>query len=495
MKHLSVRKIGRLLQVVNAFTISLGIAISPIAHALQVTIKQEIKVRAQDGAQLRAFDVLPAGSVIDVPVQYRIAGSDGKVDFERTLNNWLKKAGYADSDIKHAATTTERSDYFFPIRVVSAPGFDAAKIRDINDRNSYVALRHLQLSGSILATDSETPVFDGVPFRSVEYAKAAPAKAAVAKSPAPEKAPSARKVPAETVKPVSGSVVRSSGKPKAAVTATADSAPASAATQDGAGLTCTTCGLSTGEPSAALTEILKTIGPVLAKIPQSSSSTEELKQAMKSTFESTCHMSLAAFDKHVQSVSAAYKIPADYFYRQMFKESSGNCEKPGKRGEIGIFQQLRGGSKNPVRSLEKAAVLLNNKLTLLSQDKVVGGADGYNYEGFPKSVMFDSKGYATDFGMRVALTAYNSQEQWAVRAKRDLLQFNSKNGDHLNPNNWDDLRIFFLRRALTDKQQQVAFGTSGSKVNGRKVSRSLGNLQYAELIVPRESGTIITASN
>ncbi|HVK60049.1 MAG TPA: hypothetical protein VM432_00815, partial [Bdellovibrionales bacterium] len=173
------RYLHRGLRTLNALVLVTGVAVSPIAHALQTTLqvslKKELKVRTLDSLKMTAVATLPVGSVVQIPVQFQVLGNDGKVDLDLTLNNWLKKAGYSDSEMNPSLNGGERNDFFFPIRVVSAPGLDAEKVEELNQRDTYVALRHLSLQDQALVVDSPAEVFnappikDFTPFRSIEY--------------------------------------------------------------------------------------------------------------------------------------------------------------------------------------------------------------------------------------------------------------------------------------------------------------------------------------
>ncbi|MES2857115.1 MAG: hypothetical protein V4692_14700 [Bdellovibrionota bacterium] len=93
----------------------------------------------------------------------------------------------------------------------------------------------------------------------------------------------------------------------------------------------------------------------------------------------------------------------------------------------------------------------------------------------------------------VPISGYNSNVTWAVRAKHDLKIFNARHKTNLNPLNYEDLRVFFLRAALNDRDQVKYFGSADPKVTGRSVGtfknkgNTLINLAYMENVVPRQS--------
>jgi hypothetical protein len=91
----------------------------------------------------------------------------------------------------------------------------------------------------------------------------------------------------------------------------------------------------------------------------------------------------------------------------------------------------------------------------------------------------------------LAASAYNGGERWVMYAKSDLDTFNRRHGTNLDPYNWEDLRIFYLRRFLGSDRENDYLGRS---ISGR-TSRALINLAYSENVVPRKrsgSGETLT---
>ncbi|HVK60915.1 MAG TPA: hypothetical protein VM432_05165, partial [Bdellovibrionales bacterium] len=210
---------------------------------------------------------------------------------------------------------------------------------------------------------------------------------------------------------------------------------------------------------------------------------------LRSNFEKSCGMKLSTFDRHLKEVETQFKIPKEVFYSMMLQETGGRCDKTGPAGEIGLFQRLTGGSRDPVKSLRLAAKDLRDKLEILSQ-KNIRAKDGSTYKGFAVESIFRKNGMPTEFGMRLAISAYNSNELWALRAKSDLNKFNGKHGTKLSAYNWEDLRVFYLRRALTEKDRKRLMddGPTGRAVGTVDNPKgSLINLGYMENVIPRQT--------
>ncbi|MES2856531.1 MAG: hypothetical protein V4692_11745 [Bdellovibrionota bacterium] len=324
------------IRIANAIVVALGIAISPVASALtnslQLSLKKEIKVRTFGQDKMSAIKILPAGSVVDIPVDFQVSGTDGKVDVELTLNNWLKKAGYAESDFALPAVTSEKTDFFYPVRVVSAPGFSAAEIQDLNSKDGYVALRHLQRSNDLLVVDSPTPLLDAppiknfTPFRSVEYGKASGSELAESKpsdDPAPPPPP-----PPPTRE---------------------EEEAAAEISIDEAGLTCVNgnCRGESATPSAPFIALRDSLSKALIDTrlsrEEATRNTASNLKVVRSTFERTCGMTLNQFTKHLVAAEQKYGISAAVLFSMMLQESAGDCNARAKSESgvsTGLFQKL-----------------------------------------------------------------------------------------------------------------------------------------------------------
>jgi hypothetical protein len=138
--------------------------------------------------------------------------------------------------------------------------------------------------------------------------------------------------------------------------------------------------------------------------------------------------------------------------------------------------QLENGPQcreNPVVNLKIALSVLNQKLQALSSSG-----------GFEQRRLVDADGNPTALALRLAVSSYNGGEGWVLKAKKDLVTFNSRFGTRLDPYNWEDLRVFYLRHALSANNEQRYFGSVRER--GR-TSSALANLSYAENIVPRRA--------
>jgi hypothetical protein len=154
----------------HAAILALGICLSPAAHATKVQLLSDLKLRELSNNQLSYAGTLKAGSIVEIPDDYTVADSSGRVNLVESLNNWVSSVSHSVSPIDASTINTpagERSDYFFPIKI-SGGGSS-------NNRGGtyYMALRYLAANNAaaIVASSSAASAADfPPPLRSSESA-------------------------------------------------------------------------------------------------------------------------------------------------------------------------------------------------------------------------------------------------------------------------------------------------------------------------------------
>lgn len=451
-----LRLMRKALSALQVLAIAIGVAWSPIARAVEVQLKIGLQLEQLSDAPREERGLLRAGSVVDIPNQFRVNGANGKLDSELTLNNWLKNAGRTGLREEHRAggvlvRTAERTDYFYPVQIVkAAPGSD---LKSYKGKTYFLALRILKKQGDQLVTREDT-------------------------RPEP--------------------------------TAQSDRDDSTAA--QGSACLSGTCRARTAVP--AFDRLMHDLGEPL-RLAKASETRQKARtahdfQTLSREFARSCGFSLDSFIPVVRKQTAAAGVPADILLSMMVQESSGHCFARNTNGNLTSDRGLWGINsntssirrcssaeidslrhsratdlvrgpqciENPVVNLNAAIAVLKNKAARLSKDLVI---DGERHSRFDERKLVNSRGNYTRDAWRLAASAYNGGEKWVFQAKTALLEFNHRNGTNLDPYNWDDLRVFYLRGYLSNRTEEKHFGT----LRGGREKDALANLAYTENIAPK----------
>ncbi len=524
-RSLRISRASRSRWVRLALSLILGCQVSflPVAHAITVQIREDIKVRQPEDQQMERVGLLKAGSVIQIPDFYRVY-KNGRVDLELTLNNWLRHAGHnvrLDGQAAPGVHTYdgERRDYFFPVRVIhTAPGSSFAPGRE--NGQHFIALRHLTRRGQalIVRTDAQitamTPQPPDLPMPiETSSASGPPAAPPVAPSTAVPQAPRTR--PATPVAGRNREVVAPSAPaPRQVLEARPAPAPrphveaGQACPQGNCQQQAEVIPRSTVEPFQNLIALLQpSLQQAEARHHRTEGRTLHDLRGIEQRFQQSCGFSLRSLLPVVRERAEQYGIPADVLLGLMTQESSGRCNilnsESNNTQSVGLFQVNSAGTRIPrcttaqkaelqrmrvtdlprgPRCLENAVVNLDEAIRILLQKRNtltahrVRAMDGRT-SGFEPSRMSNHELW------RLTVSAYNGGEGWVLQAKVDLERFNRQHRTQLDAHNWEDLRVFYLRRQLDSRQQTRHFGEVAS---ARSIENAINNLAYAENIVPRD---------
>lgn len=433
--------------------LSLAIAFGPtVSYALNVQVQKNINLRTGNSSSgvLQKVGSLAAGSIVSIPDEYAVK-TNGSVDFERTLNNWLSKASKLAEGPGMMNFTESKKDYFFPIKVVkAAPG------SQVGNQESYmIALHYLQRKGSLLETTEEAPIAAN-----------------------DDKAQDANATPTSSGDAVAANEFTSNDATAASSITTASNMEASAPAP-----VCLECLRATNTNSnlpLLATQLQASLDNHLAKVLRKMGDrTIGHVDTTIRNFEKKCYMRfndfLPSLRTEIANSTLKSTVPnalsSPMLLGLMTQETTGDCNARGDHGRsVGAFQAqsnryTKDQLRNPVTSVRAAIDNLETQKEALDGD-------------------FDFSRMTETDRMRIMVSAYNGGPKWVIRAKQDLLQFNRQQGASLDYNKWEDLRIFYFRRALDSNSEYHVFGT----VRGgdqRSKSNALKNLAYTENLLPR----------
>jgi hypothetical protein len=224
-------------------------------------------------------------------------------------------------------------------------------------------------------------------------------------------------------------------------------------------------------------------------------------------YKATCVGSFEDFKKEIAQVGQLQKIPVEILTSIMHLETAGRCagiRTPASRSpNVGLFQvntnstpvarcnawqmsvlksaktvaQLHHGAlkclENPVVNLAEAAQILRAKYAHVNTQKQ------------PEPGRWDQVTPKAHDEWRKAIAAYNGGQGYVYQSYFDIVAYNEKNGTSLDPDSWEVRRVFFFRKVLDRKTDQMYFS------NAQKFRRGLGqiliNIAYVESISGREA--------
>jgi hypothetical protein len=434
---------------------------APVAHTLEIRTKQNLQFQSLANDHVET-NLLRAGSVVDIPDRYLIAGVDGRPNHELSLNNWLKNAGQAsyksaksEGGLFFQSASPAEIEYFYPVKIIqAAPG---SRITSFQGRSYFLALRILSRPGkgkNLVTNEDSQP------------------------------------------RPV-----------------TTQTQPSRKSLQAGAACIDGRCINPEQRPSPSLAQLIGDLSPALNHVQrrtqQNRTRTGDDFKKIRAEFRRSCGFSFDSFLPIIRGRAARFGVPEHIMLSIMVQESSGHCfdigHNPGS-SDHGLFglnsrstriracseeekywlynagvQNLARGPQcieNPIVNLDAAIRKLFEKLGLLSRPFNLFST---RTNGFDERRLKNQQGRYTTEAWRLAVSAYNGGERWVMTAKADLENFDRQQGTQLDPLNWENLRVFYLRRFLSRNREQRYFG----RLRDGRTSSALLNLAYTENVVPR----------
>ena len=520
LTHLRLRRFfRRAIPIAVATLISFVIGFSPVAHGLDVEVKDWRNIRSmEEGREVVA--ILAPGSVVDIPDQYALRGQDGKVNPELTLNNWLRRAAATPSS-EPVSLGEGKQEHLYPIRVRSAATGSTNTQFLHAGHQYYVALDYLAHNNGLLVVSDPAPLYTvkppvagpaaraGTPPARVDNKWSLPKTPLIPQAPAPKKLSPKPAAPKITPRP---SVHLETDSPCARGNCPHEEQPLDAAIS---------------LLKQALNPIEKFTERALAAV---SMRTSDDLDSIRARFKESCGIHLRSFIPEVVRQAREIGFPPSTLLAIMTQESSGNCmtdhyENGGY--SVGLFQvrsnrfpmctetekdQIRSATtleelrysprclQNPVVNLAEAIHVLKEKEAVLTAEKFHftpieytssrGEAvfTGATVKGFDRSLVRATGARPNPNTCSLVISAYNGGELWVFRAKRDLEIFNEKNHEHYQPENWEDLRLFYLRRHL-NRYNGVQEQLFGRREVGRDEAKSISNLSYVDNVCPSTRST------
>ncbi|MBK7892237.1 MAG: transglycosylase SLT domain-containing protein [Bdellovibrionales bacterium] len=441
---------------------ALQAGLASVAEAVQIQIKQSIKMRELLDSQMERVGLLKAGSIVEIPDEFVIK-RNGRPDLELTLNNWLRKAGKATPQSPQPGLFEfdgEKHDFFFPIRVVSPAAGSTLSLR-ADDGTPYIALSHLARRGNAMIVSADAPL--------------------------------ARKPKAkEAVQPK----IKDDTK-------TADPQVEMEASSPCAAGACSNPTDKTDPVKNLVVHLGKALTVAEKRSQQVFSRTSNDLDHLEQNVRSSCGFPANELTSLIKSRAEASGVPAEILLALMTQESSGKCfvlnSETDRTQSVGLFQINSDSAKFPrctaeqkrqlravgsAYKLSQAPRCLENPIVNLDEAiRIIKINKTYLTQNPPKT--FDEKQLSEADLWRLVASGYNGGSGWVLKAKTDLERFNAANGTSLNPHSWEDLRLFYLRRWLSRKDEKQFFGTTTA---GRSKSNAISNLAYAENLFGRPAG-------
>jgi hypothetical protein len=481
----------RWIQTLNATTIIAGMILGPVSEALQIKLNSDLTIRnpipksnedSQTSKQLQREGVLRAGSIVSIPDSFTVKETNGTINLEATLNNWLRKAGRLSDkqdstnsnpglfQFKSKNDNNFRHDYFFPVKIVrAAPG---SILGTSTSKTHYMAIKFLARSGGALVVTQDAPLLPAAP---PVLASASPPALAMA-TPA---APTSNAV----IKPQNATLQSTPTCLSGACSNTALSGPS--------------------EVSSAIHGLLQNLAPAIHGADQALKHLDARTQGhlakQNTNFTNSCGFDRSKFLPVISREAQKAGIPNEILVDFMNHESSSDCfakrnETNGTRS-VGLFgiNNGKGGARFPLCSIEEKSRLKSMGEASLSsgprclENPMINLSEAIRILKAKQAVLaksFNTSQMTKDDLWRITISAYNGGETWVLRAKEDLEKFNQRWNTHLRAENWEDLRIFYLRQHL-DRYNGLQSQYFGDRQSGRKEVLAQRNLAYTETIVRR----------
>ncbi|MCB0422245.1 MAG: hypothetical protein KDD61_14705 [Bdellovibrionales bacterium] len=477
----------------------------PICQAVEVTVRGKgYNVREEVNGTMVKKGYIAPGTVLDIPNRYRQLDDQGRVDVERTLNNWLLHAsevGEEKSKPGEFAYQGSRKALFYPVKVLnfgkgswlskkylSSSGADS--LADFKGE-VFVALSAMQKNGRLLVTHRGIDI-DGAPEPQKKKYAHEPPKTNYGGLAKPRRA-----------SPDLYQGVRSKSEPSPV--AYQGTAPVMQDGETESGL-CNDCRKTSSGLERLQSHLPKTLDSLSKKTDKSLKDIEYGKLRLPSRFKKSCGFPFAEFESYMDR-QLSHDLDLSRLLKQvMVKESHGKCwaENPegAKPNSIGLFQINLGSTdylkcspkqKQRLRSMTfqqmvanrdgSVSCLENPAINFSEAVRIFKEKESMLFGNGRRKGPFDSSKMTPDERLRMILSAYNGGQKWVMRAKQDLLEYKQKMGGGADFNKWEDLRLFYLRRALNAQEQVEMFGRYKQ---GRAIKYAVSNLIYAETLIPRK---------
>lgn len=428
------------------------------AGAAEFTLTKNMNLRvAESDSSASRLGVLKKGSVVEIPDAYVVRDQSGKMDFDKTLVNWLQKsedAGPAQEDLSKQFLLSEKSSekhHFFPIKVVKAAKGSSVASSSLKNNSAtfYMALEHMKVAGSKIETKQDLQI-QGPPASQGELvAKMAPA-------------------------------------PEARLEANTDHKP------------CTTC--KAQAPEGVLAKLSK-LAFARADAADRNGYRRNLRARtsdfshVEENMKRTCGFSVKDFAKKIEQMRGDSVLQTEDFLAILTQESDGICYPAGTIGgrsiNSGLFQINRRYVKKyractshqiatlktmtfdametspAVQCLENPIVNLKEAIRTAKEKRDALLADGRGFDGDQISKE-DVK--------RLTLAAYNGGQRWILQAKAELEAFNKAHGTSYDSHDWQNIRVSILFGYLKHSDGVVKRGT-------HRTSSAAHNLAYVENLV------------
>lgn len=392
-----------------------------VTFALDVKIQQDLTIRKKGDQGLEVIARLPKGTVLSIPDDYVAKHLTGSKKDEVAVMNWLKTGGTLKDFVAPDGST--KRDFYFPVKVVSTPD------GSVNEGlQGEVALRYLaKKSGIQLTTVADTDLLP-----------------------------------------------QTEGKYRASE------------------VDCTECRLKETSTPVSDTNIFKELTAklqgIFTRIDEGVEAKVEAKKYPSTyidNFNATCGMSFEEFLPILKEESISKGIPPEIMLGIMSAESEGRCDAvnqdPNGTYSVGLFQINTASTKKNFGELKDPVQNMRESIRILV-DKYKKVNDGKS----PKSkiaVRLMSEDEKTLW--RKALSAYNGGEGHLFQSEKDLLAINKKYGLKLDPEDWQERKVFYFRKYL---ESNTSAKFDNQYKYRRSTDNSIANIVYVESILDGKDG-------
>lgn len=463
-----------------SYTLIFLLAFPAFANSIQFRLKQKIEIREERDGVLEKIQVLPQGTVVEIPKELVPEEFHGEKRDEMALLRWLRTAGGGPNLDKFRSGNRIKRDYFAPVRVVSSP-----HDKSMEGKVGEVAIRHLARNGGLELVATEDADF--VPVG----ATAEEARRYLERKQAEIEALEKRLEAARAARLEESRAAEKEGPRISGANSTADLRIQLARMGDARKFVCAHL-----HKSDALTTLENELGPVLARVSASHKRRIEKSfgkpDGVMANVERTCKVD--NFLAELITSSKAKLVPPELMFPMMHGESSGSCDAVNyeQNGSIsvGLFQINTNSSKfsfcgasypnrfKDPKCLENPETNLNEALRIMrAKYKMVNGQDP------PRLKPWDEMSPRERDYWRKALAAYNGGQGYVYQAYHDIKSFNAKFGTDLDPHDWRNRRLFFFRMALEENGAKYFSNRYKYK---RSVANAISNVTHTETILGTE---------
>lgn len=439
-----------------------------VAFALQVRVKEQINIRTHSANKMVQSGKLLKGSIVQIPDKYTVYNrTTNKPDLDLTLNNWLRDSKNLTKDDApgNFQFKPNKFDFFFPVEVIStSPGSVTP-----SDKPIFIALKSLAKKNRNL----------------LEVVEDAPIYAENIDATAPHIATDPLKFDVNIQKPqISDSEIAAGLTPE----------------------TCTNCD-QTNPIISIISFLPKTLMSLAQALSTKSNNISKNLNTLATSFEKSCNAGTPTkkysdFLKIIDKELNGNPEMRDLLISKLAIESRGLCfnNRPEHNGSksIGLFQINTKSSKYKTCSSEQNSQIRNASFTELENNyqcldnpivslrestRILKQKEQALFQGSEK---FDINKVSLEDKQKLLVAAYNGGETHVLSARRNLVKFVEHNRSkgvevNLNPNSWEDLKVFFFRGALNENEQRIAFGEY--RKSKRTNDFTISNIAHTEALV------------